>query len=59
MFLVKIASKGTSLSGAFDYVIDHRERRTVGKVLQKRSFLAVFSKIWSKTPSNKTVAMET
>ena len=26
---------------------------------QKRSFLAVFSKIWPKTPSNKTVAMET
>ena len=27
----------------------------VGKVCQKRSFLAVFSRIWSKTPSNKTV----
>ena len=35
------------------------ERRKVEKVCQKRSFLAVFIKIWSKTPSNKTVAMET
>ena len=35
-----------------------RERRKVEKVCQKRSFLAVFSKIWSKTLSNKTVAID-
>ena len=36
-----------------------RERCKVEKMYQKRSFLAVFNKIWSKTPSNKTVAMVT
>ena len=36
-----------------------RKRRKFGKVCQKQSFLAVCSKIWSKTPSNKKVAIET